>query len=269
MKEYLRQLVDEARTAFDGRHVVREYLQARVLAAMQKAGAFTVLAFHGRTALRFLYQIPRYSEDLDFALEREADRYGFRQYLREVQRQMRAENYDIEVRLNDDRAVNVARIRFPGLLHELGLSPHPDEVLMVKVEVDTNPPAGAGLETTVIRRYVLLHLMHHDHPSLLAGKLHAVLQRDYLKGRDLYDLFWYLTNPEWPEPNLTMLNAALAQTGWQGGSLRADSWRVAVWQRLSELRWEEAVRDVQPFLMNAAEVSLLTREAMRQLLAVE
>jgi hypothetical protein len=269
MKDYLRQLVGEARTPSDGRHVVREYLQARVLAAMQQAGAFATLAFHGGTALHFLYQIPRYSEDLDFALEREPDRYQFRRYLQEVRRQLGAETYAIDVRLRDAGVVNSAFIRFRGLLHELGLSPHPDEVMAVKVEVDTNPPAGAGLQTTVIRRYVLLHLQHHDRPSLLAGKLHAVLQRDYVKGRDLYDLFWYLSNPDWPEPNLTMLNAALAQTGWQGDPLHADSWRAAVWQRLSEIRWEDAVRDVQPFLMNAAEVSLLTREAMKRLLAVE
>jgi hypothetical protein len=268
MKEYLRQLVGGARTSLDGRHVVLEYLQARVLAAMQQAGAFDVLAFHGGTALRFLYQIPRYSEDLDFALEREPNRYEFRRYLREVQRQLGAETYAIDVRVKDDRVVNVATIHFRGLLHELGLSPHPDEVLMVKVEVDTNPPAGAGLQTTVIRRHVLLNLLHHDRSSLLAGKLHALLQRDYVKGRDLYDLFWYLGNPDWPEPNLTMLNAALAQTGWQGDPLHADSWRAAVWQRLSEIRWEDAVRDVQPFLMNAAEVSLLTREGVKQFLAV-
>ncbi len=269
MIDYLRQLVADGRTPHDGRHIVREYLQARVLAAMQQAGAFSVVAFHGGTALRLLYQIPRYSEDLDFALEREPDRYEFRQYLREVQRQLGAENYSIELRLRDDRVVNSAFIRFPGLLHDLGLSAHRDEVMAVKVEVDTNPPAGAGLETTVIRRHVLLHLLHHDRPSLLAGKLHAVLQRDYIKGRDLYDLVWYLANPDWPEPNLPMLNAALDQSGWRGEPLRSESWRTAVWHRLSEIRWQEAVRDVQPFLMNPAEASLLTRDTIKQLLSIE
>lgn len=268
MKEYLRQLVDEARASSGGRHVVREYLQARVLGAMQQAGAFSMVAFHGGTALRFLYQIPRYSEDLDFALERETDRYDFRQILREVRRQLAAESYDIDVRWRDDRVVNSAFLRFPGLLYEMGLSEQRNEVLAVKVEVDTNPPAGAGLATTVIRRYVLLHLQHHDRASLLAGKLHAVLQRKYVKGRDLYDLYWYLANPDWPEPNLVMLNAALTQSGWQGEPLNAGSWRAVVWQRLSEIRWQDAVRDVQPFLMSAAEASLLTRDAMKQLLSI-
>jgi hypothetical protein len=73
----------------------------------------------------------------------------------------------------------------------LKLSPHHDEVLAVKIEVDTIPPRGAGLATSLIRRHVLLNLQHHDQASLLAGKLHAILQRPSLKGRDLYDLAWY------------------------------------------------------------------------------
>ena len=76
-------------------------------------------------------------------------------------------------------------------MHELGLSPRTSEVISVEIEVDTAPPAGAVLATTVVRRHVTLHLQHHDRASLLAGKLHAVLQRPYAKGRDFYDLFWY------------------------------------------------------------------------------
>lgn len=269
MKEVLRQLIAEARTSLDGRFIVREYLQARVLASMQQAGAFSVIAFHGGSALRFLYQISRYSEDLDFALEGDASLYKFQRYLEEIQRQFAAESYAIDVRLKDDSVVHSAFIRFRGLLYELGLSPHEDEVMAVKVEVDTNPPAGATLQTTVLRRHILLHLQHHDRSSLLAGKLHAVLQRSYVKGRDLYDLYWYLANPDWSEPNLQMLNSALDQSGWTGSSLTPDTWRKVVWGRLSEIRWQDAVQDVQPFLMNAAEISLLTREAMKQLLSME
>jgi len=57
-------------------------------------------------------------------------------------------------------------------------------------------PEKALLEaTTVIRRHVTLQLHHHDRASLLAGKLHAILQRTYVKGRDMYDLLWYLSDP--------------------------------------------------------------------------
>ena len=75
---------------------------------------------------------------------------------------------------------------------------------------------GPPLDTTLVRRHVLLNLHHHDRASLLAGKLHAVLQRPFLKGRDLYDLIWYLSDKDWPDPNLVLLNNALNQTGWTG-----------------------------------------------------
>jgi predicted nucleotidyltransferase component of viral defense system len=266
MKDYLTQIVAEAPDALAGQHVAREYLQARILSGLQRAGAFVPLAFHGGTALRFLYGIPRYSEDLDFALDGGRDTYDFRRYLRAIQADLTAENYALDVTVKDQATVHSAWVRFPGLLHELGLSPHRNEVLAVKLEVDTNPPAGATLATTVIRRYVLLNLQHHDRASLLAGKLHAILQRRYTKGRDLYDLYWYLANPDWPAPNLVMLNHALEQSAWPGERITPRNWRSTVWRVLSEIDWERAVADVRPFLMDQREISLLTRESMRKLL---
>ncbi len=266
MKSYLKTLVDGAASPLQGRNLTREYLQARMLGALQQAGAMVPLAFHGGTALRFLYAIPRYSEDLDFALERAAAEYDFRGYLRAVQREMQAETYEVTVKLNDRKVVHSAFVRFPGLLYELGLSPHRSEVLAVKVEVDTSPPAGAGLATTVIRRHVLLHLQHHDRATLLAGKLHALLQRDYVKGRDLYDLVWYLSDPDWPPPNLTLLNNALQQTDWTGARLTMENWRAVVREYVTGLDWAQVVGDVRPFLERRADIEFLTRETILQLL---
>ena len=85
--------------------------------------------------------------------------------------------------------------------------PYRDEALRVKVEIDTNPPAGAGLTTAMVRRHVLLQLHHHDRASLLAGKLHAVHTP---KGATSSTCS---SDPGWPSLNLTLLNHALAQTG--------------------------------------------------------
>lgn len=266
MKDYLAELVRGAPSPVEGRNRAREYLQARLLGALQGAGAMVSLAFHGGTALRFLYAIPRYSEDLDFALEKDRERYDFRGYLRAIKRALTAEGYALELKVNDRKAVHSAFVRFPGLLYELGLSPHRNEVLAVKIEVDTRPPAGAGLETTIIRRYLPLHLQHHDRASLLAGKLHAILQRPYLKGRDLYDLLWYLSDPEWPPPNLTLLNNALRQTGWEREALTAQTWRAVVRQRLESIAWEQVLADVRPFLEVGAAHDLLTPANLIKLL---
>ncbi|MEA3397617.1 MAG: nucleotidyl transferase AbiEii/AbiGii toxin family protein, partial [Chloroflexota bacterium] len=127
-------------------------------------------------------------------------------------------------------------------------------------------PAGAVLATTVVRRYVVLQLQHHDRASLLAGKLHAILQRPYLKGRDIYDLLWYLSDPDWPLPNLTLLNNALQQTGWDGNPLTAHNWRKTVRDRLQTLTWERVVADVRPFLEPGAHPDLLTPENVMRVL---
>ena len=266
MKTYLRQQIEQASSPIHAQNIAREYLQARVLERLQYMGGMVSLAFHGGTALRFLYDLPRYSEDLDFALEGRSEEYDFRRYLEKIQRDFEKENYQVGLKISDKKTVHSAFIRFPGLLFELGLSPHPKQVLAVRLEVDTQPPEGAGLETTIVRRHVTLQLQHHDRSSLMAGKIHALLQREYVKGRDIYDLFWYLSNRSWPEPNLILLNYALKQTGWGEGQLTKDTWREVIKQKVRGLPWNRVVDDVAPFLEKEAEIQLLTRENLLRLL---
>ena len=264
MKEHLRQLAG-GHEPLRGRNIAREYLQARILGALQRAGAMTSLAFHGGTSLRFLFGLPRYSEDLDFALEGAPSRYDLRRHLRSVRAELSGEGYRVELRMREHRTVHSAFVRFPGTLYETGLSPHPGQVLAVKIEVDTNPPPGAVTDTTLVRRHETLRLFHHDRASLLAGKLHALLQRPYTKGRDIYDLVWYLSDPDWPPPNLALLNAALRQTGWSGAEMTPASWRRAVAERLELLDWNRAASDVRPFLERPEDVELVDRETALRL----
>lgn len=266
MKAYIEQLMRGVADPINGRNLVREYLQARILESLQRAGAMVPLAFHGGTALRFLYAIPRYSEDLDFALERTRNSYDFRAYLRAIQDEFVKEGYQVGIKLNERKTVNSAFVRFNNLLYESGLSAQRDEVLAVKIEVDTHPPVGAGLETTLIRRHVTLRLQHHDRASLLAGKLHALFQRRYVKGRDLYDLLWYLSDPDWPEPNLTILRNALEQTKWNGPVPSEQNWRAILYQRLQSIDWKKSIADVKPFLERSDEVALLTQNNFEKLL---
>ncbi len=267
MKDYLADLVRQASTPAQGRNLTREYLQARILLALQRAGAMIPLAFQGGTALHFLFAHGRYSEDLDFTLEGDRQRYDFRKYLKSIRDELEPEGYGVELKVSDQRPVHNAFVRFPGLLFDLGLSGQRGEVLAVKLEVDTNPPAGAGLATTVVRRYVLLQLQHHDKASLLAGKLHAILQRSYTKGRDIYDLLWYLSDPAWPSPNLVLLNNALAQTGWQGDVLTETNWRVNVNARLQALDWNAILADVRPFVEPSFNLGLLSQANLERVLS--
>ena len=266
MKDFLARLVEQSDSPLKARNAMREYLQARVLACLQREGAMVPLAFHGGAALRFLHGLPRHSEDLDFALEGNPATYDLRKYGHAIEAEFQREGYELELRLTDNRVVQNGWIRFRGLLYELGLSGQRDQVFSLKLEVDTRPPHGAGLATTVVRRHVILQLHHHDRPSLLAGKLHAFLQRSFTKGRDLYDLLWYLSDPDWPDPNLTLLNNALLQTGWKGQTLTEHNWRAILSQRVKELEWRSVREDVAPFLERIQELDILTRENLLRVL---
>jgi hypothetical protein len=266
VKEYLAGLVRPIPNSVEARNLAREYLQALILQSLQREGAMTALAFHGGTALRFLFSLPRFSEDLDFALEGNPGAYDFRAYLQSIRKDLEAQGYTITLKVNDRKTVHSAFVRFSNLLFELGLSPHRDEMLAVKLEVDTNPPVGAKLATSLVRRHVLLNLQHHDRSSLLAGKLHAILQRPFFKGRDLYDLMWYLSDRDWPAPNLDLLNNALKQTGWAGETLSFHNWREVVRKKIESTPWEQIVDDVRPFIASQDELGLLTKENLLSLL---
>ena len=266
MKEYLRRLITDTADPGLKRSITREYLQARVLQCLQEKGAFINWAFLGGTALRFLYSMPRYSEDLDFSVISTDQPAGFREQLNTIQAVFSAEGYDVSVKLNDRKTVASAFIRFKGLLNELGISPLPDQVLSVKLEVDTNPPAGAVTRTTLVRKYIPLNLHHYDKASLLAGKIHALLSRPYAKGRDLYDLVWYLADRSWPEPNMELLGAALRQTEWPGPEPETGTWRDILRKKMEGLDWKAVTDDVRPFLERGQDVRLLDKSTVLELL---
>ena len=266
MKDYLRQLTAQVDNDLARVCLVREYLQARVLESLQDEGVFLRWAFVGGTALRFLFAIPRFSEDLEFSLLAPGDDPGFRPALIALKRVFEHEGYRGEVKVSEHKTVASAWVKFPGLLHDLGLSPRASQTLSIKVEVDKNPPAGAGIETSVVRRHVTLNLCHHDKSSLLAGKLHAILSRPWTTGRDLYDLAWYLAARTWPTPNLDLLNSALAQTAWKGAIMTAANWREETRKRMNMLDWERARADVRPFLERERDLDLVSKEILSKLL---
>ena len=267
MKDYLKQLLAETPNPLLRKSLAREYLQARVLQALQDDGVFLRWAFLGGTALRFLYRIPRYSEDLDFSLINPADACRFEDVLKKIKTLFEAENYTIEIKVSSPKTVMSAFLKFPGLLYEMGISPHHNEALSIKFEIDTNPPLGADTTTTIVRRFVTVNVTHYDKSSLLAGKLHAILSRNYTKGRDLYDLIWYLSDRTWPDPNLLLLNAALKQSAWEGGKINNDNLKGILSHRMEELQWAKVKDDLSPFLERPQELELVTKENCLKLIS--
>lgn len=218
-------------------------------------------------SLRFLYRLPRFSEDLAFTLEDRSGGFDFPGLIESARVRFEREGYRTEAKAATRMAVNKAFIRFPGLEHEMGLSSRAEKVFSVKIEVDTRPPAGAGLEVTTVRRYATLRLSHHDKASLLAGKVAALICREWLKGRDVYDLVWYLSDPSWPEPNEILLANWLRQSAPADIDLEAGGWKRALARRLNQAAWDDVRADVERFLERPADVWMLEREVVLGVMA--
>ena len=142
MKDYLKSQIEKVSDVNLARCITREYLQARFLESMQNCGAFVNWAFVGGTALRFLYLMPRFSEDLDFSILKPGIEDRFAEYIKKAKAIFGAENYSLSIKAKTTKTVKSAFVKFDGLLFELGLSPHVSEVISIKIEIDTDPPAG-------------------------------------------------------------------------------------------------------------------------------
>ncbi|MFB6216991.1 MAG: nucleotidyl transferase AbiEii/AbiGii toxin family protein, partial [Candidatus Aenigmatarchaeota archaeon] len=103
-------------------------------------------------------------------------------------------------------------------------------------------------------------LNHHDKPSFIAGKCHAVLQREWAKGRDFFDLLFYLSRWKETQPNFEYLNNALDQTGYDKGEITPENWRKCLLERVKEISWSAVEEDVKPFLLKPADEELFSKE---------
>ena len=258
MKEQALALLRGLDNPEQARNRLREYLQALVLRSLHECEAFRPLAFVGGTALRFLHGLPRFSEDLDFSLV-STEGYAGMDWMAKVKRDLTLAGFDPTVTWNDRKVVHTGWVRLAGILNEAGLSPMASEKLAIKLEIDTRPPSGAHCERRVVSRYITFFLQHYDLPSLLAGKLHAAITRKYAKGRDWYDLMWYLSQRPPVEPRLQLLQNALDQTQ-SPGTCDARHWRRLVRDRLEAFDMAAIRDDVRAFLERPRDAELLTRE---------
>ena len=231
----------------------KDYMLALTLQLITNSPLGKKLVFKGGTAIHHCYlEQNRFSEDLDFSSGQQPIS------LKEVQGVLTSlDNLEIKKQYQSKTTIKIERLLYTGPLN------YPNSI---KVEIDSNPPAGAKLETSIIRKHCLLNLQHYDKSSLLAGKLHALSSRKYTKGRDVYDLMWYLSDRTWPEPNILLLNNALKQTAWSGAELTEENWRQQIAMRVSEFDWNKVIADVKPFIEKQSDLQMLTRQNIIKLL---
>jgi predicted nucleotidyltransferase component of viral defense system len=234
---------------------LREITQEIALAALGRTDFFRRAALQGGTCLRVFHGLNRFSEDLDFALHSADAAFALKPYLDAVAAELAAYGYNIELddRSRVDQAVRKAFIKDDSLGRLLRLGTRAASgswrKIRIKLEVDTNPPAGSWRETRTMDFPFPSVVTVLDLPSLFAGKLHALFCREYLKGRDWYDFIWYTARKT--PVNYELLSASLDQAGpWRDQKIRAGrDWVVEQLQRhIRQTDWPRAREDVRRFV---------------------
>ena len=258
MKEEALTIIKDIDDTTEKLNILREYIQVQVLRSLHESEAFVNLSFVGGTALRFIFNLPRFSEDLDFALEGK-EGYAPEAWMKKIKNNLSLAGFNTSLTWNNRTTVHKAWIKIEGLMYDAGLTAMQNQELSIKLEIDTNPPAGAHSTQKLITRHAMLSIKHYDLPSLMAGKIHALITRKYPKGRDWYDLLWYRSQQPAIEPNLIQLQNALDQT--QGKAvLNSAQWKEHLIQAINNLDCSKLAKDVTPFLEHQNEATLITTQ---------
>jgi hypothetical protein len=266
MKDQAIEIAGRETTHQAKRNRLREFLQHLLLRQLFERDILERLVFHGGTALRILHDLPRFSEDLDFHLAEPQKDYSLGLYLKDLERDLERSGYRVGLRPRLKGAVASCMFGFEKLPYECGLTPHPGEKLNIKLEIDINPPEGFQTETRLINAHFPIVVTHHDRPSFLAGKLHAISQRRFAKGRDFFDLLFFLSRWKDIVPNVRYLNNALRQTGYGGPAVTEGDWKKWIAGRLDQVDWAQVEREVEPFLLRPEDLKAFRKEFLLRLL---
>jgi predicted nucleotidyltransferase component of viral defense system len=244
----------KAANAIEEEQATKEILQEVALYLLWRGGFFEVAAFQGGTSLRILHKLPRFSEDLDFILQQPNREFDWSRYLKTLVSGLTEFGLQSEVldRSKVDRDIREAMLKNDSIANQLNLQfreAHDSPTVKIKLEIDINPPAGSGFAYTYLDFPLDYEVCHQDLPSNFALKIHALLCRPYVKGRDWFDFNWYIKQKI--QPNLTHLGFALAQAGpWKNQKIEIDAdWVVArLREKIVSLDWKAAAADVERFL---------------------
>jgi len=261
------------RSTDDHLNALREILQEIVLCGLWRARFFEHAAFYGGTALRVLYGLDRFSEDMDFSLLDPAGDFNLAPYCAAVEEELRAWGFPATVKVRTKTAASAVESAFlkantRQLLltieaGEIAASIHGRRELKIKIEVDTDPPPDFNTETKFLLQPIPFSVKAYDLPSLFAGKMHAVLFRGWktrVKGRDWYDMVWYVARDT--SLDLAHLEARMRQSGHSTDDITLDEegFRSLLTERIGELNVAAARSDVERFLTDPAAVRVWSRD---------
>ena len=255
-------------------NALREILQEVALLGLWRGKFFEKAALYGGTALRVLYGLDRFSEDMDFSLLEPLDSFDITGYASFLQKETEGFGFDIQLERIDktiqtpvQSAFLKANTRKQFLVIETGeeiLQAIPKgKIVKIKLEVDTDPPPGFETQTRYILQPIPFAVRAFVLPDLFAGKMHAILCRRWkgrVKGRDWYDLVWYAANH--PELHLYHLEQRMRQTGdWKGDApLTSERFKDLLVITIDNLDIDQARKEVEPFVKNPENLSIWSRE---------
>jgi predicted nucleotidyltransferase component of viral defense system len=182
---------------------LREIMQEITLAGLSRTDFFEKAVFYGGTALRIFYGLDRYSEDLDFSLLKSDSAFSIEPYFKAILDEFRSLGLTVSIKERKSKtAIDSAFLKAETIWQEIVLEDiiketgvRSNKTLTIKIEVDTRPPLDFRTEEKLLLRPFSFYVKCFDKPSLFSGKMHALLFRKWknrVKGRDWYDLEWYI-----------------------------------------------------------------------------
>ncbi len=253
-------------------NAIKEVIQEIALAGLSRGGFFDKAAFYGGTCLRLFYGLNRFSEDLDFALVDKDLNFDLSKYFPYLIKEFQSYGIDINVESkNDDDKVQSAFLKGNTLLLLLTFFPNSDDVkkiisnqkIKIKFEIDTDNPSGGTTEIKYKMLPAPYEVKVFDEATLFAGKIHAILCRQYknrVKGRDYYDYLFYLGKGA--SFNLKYLESKLKNTGTisQNEVLTLDTVKNMLKIKFEETDYVSAKNDVMNFIKNKDSLQMWKKE---------
>ncbi len=252
----------------DYENSLKEIMQEIALLGLWRAKFYEHALFYGGSALRILYGLNRFSEDLDFSLLQSDPHFNLSDYYKAIATELEGFGFEVEIQgktkasssqvesafIKAGTKTNFIRIRVPD---RLLAHVHSNQLLKIKFEVDLDPPGQHGIEVKDLFRPIPFQVKTMPLPDLFAGKIHALLARNWksrVKGRDYYDYLWYLGRN--PVLNIRHLEARLRQSGHLRETLSVDLLKTMLENRFQKVDIENAKKDIATFLKDNEKASL-------------
>ena len=247
---------------------LREVMQEIALAGLNRANFFEQAAFYGGTCLRIFHGLPRFSEDLDFSLLQPNAVFSLQPYFKAVVAEFHALGLEVDITVKQktaDSQIESAFLKNNTQVFSLNISSA--RKVKIKLEVDTLPPLGFATEEKLLFQPFSFYVKCFSLSDLFAGKLHALLFRQWknrVKGRDWFDFEWYVRH------NVTPNLEHFAKRAYESGAIRQDAVSKTELQKLLEQRiktvdFENAKQDVVKFIPNAKVLNIWSTDYFLQL----